>query len=66
MTTSSSVSPTQAVVFEDAEAGVAAALTGGFWAVGIGSADVGKAHLVLPDLANAHAAQIIEALATAH
>jgi beta-phosphoglucomutase len=56
------VSPTQAVVFEDAEAGVAAALTGGFWAVGIGTADVGKAHLVLPDLANAHTAQIIETL----
>jgi beta-phosphoglucomutase len=56
------VSPTQAVVFEDAEAGVAAALTGGFWAVGIGSADVGKAHLVLPDLANAHATDIIVGL----
>ncbi|MBI1259619.1 MAG: beta-phosphoglucomutase [Chloroflexi bacterium] len=56
------VSPTQAVVFEDAEAGVAAALTGGFWAVGIGTADVGKAHLVLPDLTNAHAAEIIAAL----
>jgi beta-phosphoglucomutase len=56
------VSPTQAVVFEDAEAGVAAALTGGFWAVGIGSADVSKAHIVLPDLSNAHAAKIIEAL----
>jgi len=56
------VSPTQAVVFEDAEAGVAAALTGGFWAVGIGTADVGKAHLVLPDLANAHAKEIVAAL----
>jgi kojibiose phosphorylase len=57
------VSPGQAVIFEDAEAGIAAALTGGFWAVGIGAADVGKAHLVLPDLANARAAEIIEALA---
>ena len=56
------VAPTQAVVFEDAEAGVAAALTGGFWTVGIGTADVGKAHIVLPDLSNAHATQIIEAL----
>jgi len=57
------VAPTQAVVFEDAEAGIAAALTGGFWAVGIGTADVSAAHLVLPDLSNAHAAQIVEALA---
>ena len=56
------VAPTQAVVFEDAEAGVAAALTGGFWTVGIGTADVGKAHIVLPDLSNAHATQSIEAL----
>ena len=60
------VSPTQAVVFEDAEAGVAAALTGGFWAVGIGAADVGKAHIVLPGLADAHAAQIVETLAAIH
>lgn len=56
------VSPTQAVVFEDAEAGVAAALTGGFWAVGVGTADVGRAHITLPDLTHAHAAAIIEAL----
>jgi beta-phosphoglucomutase len=57
------VSPPQAVIFEDAEAGVAAALTGGFWAVGIGTADVGRAHVVVPGLADAHAAQIIAALA---
>ncbi len=57
------VSPTQSVIFEDAEAGIAAALAGGFWAVGIGSADVSKAHVLLPDLADAHAAAIIEALA---
>ncbi len=56
------VSPTQAVVFEDAEAGVSAALAGGFWAVGIGTADVGKAHLVRPDLSTAHAVQLIETL----
>jgi beta-phosphoglucomutase len=40
------VPPTQAVVFEDAEAGVEAALAGGFWTVGIGTANVQKAHLV--------------------
>jgi beta-phosphoglucomutase len=43
------ISPPQAVVFEDAEAGVEAALTGGFWVVGIGNANVDKAHLVVPD-----------------
>lgn len=57
------VSPTQAVVFEDAEAGIAAALTGGFWAVGVGSAEVQRAHVVLPNLANAHAKDILAALA---
>lgn len=56
------VSPPQAVVFEDAEAGIAAALAGGFWTVGIGTADVERAHIRLPDLSSAHAAEIIEAL----
>jgi beta-phosphoglucomutase len=60
------VSPTQAVVFEDAEAGVAAALTGGFWSVGVGTSEVAKAHIVLPDLATAHAAEIIAALSAAN
>ena len=41
--------PAQCVVFEDAKAGIAAALTGGMWAVGLGPQDrVGKAHVVLP------------------
>jgi beta-phosphoglucomutase len=44
------VSPTQAVVFEDAEAGIDAALSGGFWTVGIGCAKVGHAHIVVSDL----------------
>ncbi len=59
------VSPGHAVVFEDAEAGIAAALTGGFWAVGIGSAEVQKAHVVLPDLAGVHVAQIVARLSAA-
>jgi beta-phosphoglucomutase len=43
--------PTQCVVFEDAEAGIEAALNGGFFAVGIGPADrVGKAHWVRANL----------------
>ena len=44
--------PNQAVVFEDAEAGVEAALAGGFWAVGLGSANVKKAHLTAPSIAD--------------
>ncbi len=59
------VSPAQAVIFEDAEAGVAAALTGGFWAVGVGSTEVQRAHVILPDLANAHVKDILAALAAA-
>jgi beta-phosphoglucomutase len=46
------VPPPQAVVFEDAEAGVEAALAGGFWAVGIGAANVNKAHLQARGLAD--------------
>jgi len=41
------VSPPNAVVFEDAEAGVEAALVGGFWVVGIGRANVDKAHVLV-------------------
>lgn len=51
--------PPQAVVFEDAEAGVAAALAGGFYTVGIGSADVSKANLVTAGL---HAITVQEVL----
>jgi beta-phosphoglucomutase len=40
------VPPPQAVVFEDAEAGVEAALAAGFWAVGVGTANVARAHVV--------------------
>ncbi len=42
--------PTRCFVFEDAEAGVDAALAGGFCAVGIGPVErVGRAHYVLPE-----------------
>lgn len=44
--------PDKCVVFEDATAGVEAALSAGMWTVGIGPPDrVGMAHLVLPNLA---------------
>ena len=42
-------SPRQAIVFEDGEAGVEAALAGGFWTVGIGAANLEQTHLVAPD-----------------
>jgi len=43
--------PEHCVVFEDAEAGIEAALAGGMWAVGLGpESRVGRAHLVLPNL----------------
>lgn len=44
-----STPPTEAVVFEDAEAGVDAALKGGFWTVGIGHSNIQHAHLVSAD-----------------
>jgi HAD superfamily hydrolase (TIGR01509 family) len=40
------VPPNEGVVFEDAEAGIDAALKGGFWTVGLGRAGVTAAHLV--------------------
>lgn len=56
------VSPQNAVVFEDAEAGVQAALAGGFWVVGIGSAGVDKAHLVLPNTEGIRLQSLLERL----
>ncbi len=44
------VYPTQAVVFEDAEAGVVAAVRGGFRTVGLGAAAVNLASVWLPSL----------------
>jgi len=45
--------PSECIVFEDAESGVAAALAGGFYAVGMGSPiNLGAAHLVLSSLEN--------------
>jgi beta-phosphoglucomutase len=44
------ISPPEGVVFEDAEAGVKAALSGGFHTVGIGSANVADAEMVVSGL----------------
>ncbi|HLV35651.1 MAG TPA: HAD-IA family hydrolase, partial [Spirillospora sp.] len=59
------VSPAQAVVFEDAKAGIDAALAGGFWTVGIGSAQVGHAHLTAPGLAALTVPGVLAALQSA-
>lgn len=45
------VAPAECVVFEDAEAGIEAAIAGGMRCVGIGSPDIlGRANLVVPGL----------------
>jgi beta-phosphoglucomutase len=56
------INPRQAIVFEDAEAGVDAALAGGFWAVAIGDAPRGKGHVTLPDMAAADLTTIMAAI----
>jgi len=54
------VTPTQAIVFEDAEAGIDAALKGGFWTVGLGTADVSRAHVRLPGLGGITVGDVLE------
>ena len=55
--------PAVCVVFEDAAAGVEAALAGGFHTVGIGPVErVGQAELVLPNLDGQKLAKILKAL----
>jgi beta-phosphoglucomutase len=55
-----------AVVFEDAEAGIEAALAAGMYAVGLGpQSRVGKADVVLPSLESVKLDQIIQALEAA-
>jgi HAD superfamily hydrolase (TIGR01509 family) len=53
------VYPTQAIVFEDAEAGIQAARHGGFWTVGLGDAAGSDANLRLPNLATASLSHIL-------
>lgn len=57
------VPPMQSVVFEDAEAGIAAGLEGGFWTVGLGDpANVGRAHVLIRDLSQAAVRAILESV----
>src|SRR5690606_28008849 len=58
------VSPPNAVVFEDAEAGVEAALVGGFWVVGIGRANVDKAHILVEKTSDLRFETLMEQLKT--
>lgn len=59
------VLPDQAVVFEDAEVGVAAARGAGCWVVGVGNADLNGAHVLLPTLAAVRVEAILAALVSA-
>ncbi|MCM1983453.1 beta-phosphoglucomutase [Lyngbya confervoides] len=57
------IAPHQTVVFEDAKAGIQAALAAQMWTVGLGPQErVGAAHVVLPSLARATWGQIFRAL----
>jgi beta-phosphoglucomutase-like phosphatase (HAD superfamily) len=59
------VSPAQTVVFEDAAAGIEAALRGGFWTVGIGSANVSQAHVTIPNLVQTDVEEILRNVSAA-
>jgi beta-phosphoglucomutase-like phosphatase (HAD superfamily) len=56
------VNPSHTVVFEDAEAGIDAALKGGFWTVGVGAEhNVRRAHLKAPNgLADLDVIQVVQ------
>ncbi len=56
------VPPYEAVVFEDAEAGIDAALAGGFWSVGVGASNIRHAHLVVPGLAALTVSDLLDRL----
>ncbi|MCX7683080.1 MAG: beta-phosphoglucomutase [Anaerolineae bacterium] len=59
------VQPAEAVVVEDAAAGVEAALAGGFWVVGLGPPErVAGAHAIFPSLEGVHLRDILQAFMT--
>jgi beta-phosphoglucomutase-like phosphatase (HAD superfamily) len=59
------VSPAQTVVFEDAPAGIEAALRGGFWTVGIGAGNGSQAHVTISSLAQTDVQQILRLVTSA-
>ncbi|MCO6477847.1 MAG: beta-phosphoglucomutase [Phaeodactylibacter sp.] len=59
--------PMECIVFEDAEAGVDAALAGGFLAVGVGKEEnLGHAHFVIPNFVGLRFQHILEGIKKAH
>lgn len=56
------VAPCDALVIEDGAAGIEAALTGGFYTLGVGHSDVNRAHITLPTLAGADLLNILNNL----
>lgn len=56
----------KAVVFEDAEAGIDAAKAAGFFSVGLGTANIQHADVVLPDLVSTRLSAVISQLGAAH
>lgn len=56
------LSPRNILIFEDSQAGIQAALTGGFYVVGVGDDDTSAAHMQLPDLSTITLSNLIEQL----
>lgn len=56
------LSPEECIVFEDAERGIDAALSGGFYAVGIGGENLNHAHHVIPNFMDYSFDDILRAL----
>lgn len=57
------VRPSEAIVVEDAAAGVEAALKGGFWVVGLGPRErVAGAHAIFPSLEGLHLNDVLHAI----
>ncbi len=61
------LNPRDCIVFEDAEAGIEAALAGGFYAVGVGPASrVGRAHKIIAGLHVPSVLQMLEDMAQSY
>ncbi len=60
------ITPVQAAVFEDSQAGLQAALTGGFWTVGIGGEHGPGAHIEVSTLAGFTLAALREQIQNSH